>query len=138
MRRSCWHDGRLGLGVLLTLLAWGGVAPQIRAGCEGPTVVIWSSAENSHRDEFVALSKDMPNSSPHHSVPGRKPCSGPHCSRVPLAPPAPPATSLTVNQEWACFALLPSGADFRGSAYPLEEDPHKPIWHTFRVYHPPR
>jgi hypothetical protein len=134
MRRSCWHDWRLGLGVLLTLLAWGGVAPQAHAGCETPTVVMRPTAGNAHPSEVGFPSAPLS----HHSMPDRQPCSGPYCSRAPLAPPAPPTTTITSNQEWACLAVIPNGTDSNGIAHRLEDGPHTPIFHTFRIYHPPR
>lgn len=129
MRRFRWHDWRLGLGASLMLLAWGGVAPQVRAGCETPTVVLWPAAEASHQTEA---------GSSNHSMPDGKPCSGPHCSRAPLVPPASPVITTSPSQESACLAVLPGGADCQEIAYRLEDDFHTPIFRTFRIYHPPR
>lgn len=138
MRRSGWHDWRLELGVLLTLLAWGGIAPRTHAGCGESTVVIWPTAPALHQAESASASEAVPHSLPVQSVPGRRPCSGPHCSRLPLLPPTPPATSPAPNPEWACLAVLPSDTDLPGSAHLPEEDSQTPIFRKYRIYHPPR
>lgn len=138
MRRSGWHDWRLRLGVLLTLLVCGGVAPQTRAGCEQPTSVMWSNEGTSRLALADFTSRAMPNSLFHHSVPRPQPCKGPQCSQAPLVPLAPPATLMETSQEWGCLPVVPGNPEPQGAAYRLEDDPHKPIFKTFRIYHPPR
>lgn len=130
MGRSCWHDGRLGLGVLLTLLACGILAPQVHAGCDYPTVVTASmdGASSSHRAHPLSQ----------HSLPGPRSCTGTHCSRAPIAPPATPVTPITSIQESGCLPIVPGVSDFNSMAHRLEDDPRVPIFRTFRIYHPPR
>lgn len=134
MRHSCRYDRRLGLGVLLTLLAYGAVAPQAHAGCADPTVVIWADGSSTHRVHVDSMSHSLP----HSSVPGPRPCSGPHCSRAPMTPPVVPVTVVVSSQEWACLPVLPRSATRQDFAHRLEDDPHKPIFRTFFIYHPPR
>lgn len=134
MRRSCRYDWRLGLGVLLTLLAYGPVAPQAHAGCADPTIVVWPEGSPSHRFHADSMSHSLP----HSSVPGPRPCSGPHCSRSPMTPPVAPVTAIVSNSEWACLLVLPQNATPQGFTHRLEDDPHEPIFSTFRIYHPPR
>gem|GEM_PF-2959619 len=138
MKHSCWHAWRLGLGALLTLLAWSAFAPPASAGCERPTVVMWPSTEPSHQAEVDLSSRILPVPMLPPSMPDRQPCRGPHCSRAPLTPPTSPVTTTLPIQEWACFSLMPSGADCQGVTYSFQDDSHKPIFHKFRIYHPPR
>lgn len=138
MRRSCGHDWRLVLGALWTLLAWCGVAPQAHAGCEMPTVVVSSTSQDSHEAVIGSASSATFVSLSHHSIPGRRPCSGPHCSRAPLVPPTPPVIAESPNQEWACLAVIPDGADHKGIAHFLEDNSQTPIFRASRIYHPPR
>jgi hypothetical protein len=130
MMRFHWHDWCLKLGVLLTLLGCGGIAPQARAGCDQPTAIMWSAEEPSH----LALA----DSFSHPSVPNPQPCRGPNCLRAPLAPLAPPATLVMPSQDWACLTVVPRGPDNPGIAYRRDDDPHTPIFLAFRIYHPPR
>ncbi len=134
MRRSCRYDWRLGLGVLLTLLAYGAIAPQAHAGCADPTVVVWPEASPSHRGHVDSISHSLP----HSSVPGPRPCSGPHCSRSPRTPPVAPVTVVVSISEWACLPILPQKAIPQGAAHRLEDDPHKTTFPIFLIYHPPR
>jgi hypothetical protein len=138
MRRSCWRNWRLGLGALLTLLAFGDIMPQTRAGCEQPTAVRWTIQGTLHLVHIDSMSSALPHSLPHHSTPSPQPSKGPNCSRVPLAPLAQSATTITPNQEWAYLSLVLGGPDPRGASHSREEDTSKPIYHTFRIYHPPR
>jgi hypothetical protein len=133
-----WPCCRLCFGVLLALWASSLFSPRARAGCNEHVVVTWPTAGMSYRGEVDLSSRLLPNPSPHHSLPGPRPCSGPHCSRAPLAPLAPPATTIAPSQEWACLALISSGADGQGRAHHLEDGPHKPIFRKLRIYHPPR
>jgi hypothetical protein len=134
MQRICRHDWRIGLGVLLTLLAYNIGAPQVRAGCDYPAV----AATTAHSVTNNALAHQLSNSIAHRSMPHPKPCTGPHCSRSPLAPSAPPAAPIVSGQEWAYLAVVAGGAQSQGAAHRLEDDPHKPIFRTIRIYHPPR
>ncbi len=134
MRRSCWHDWHLGLGVLLTLSALAVFAPRASAGCSEPTIVLSSPAGNSHQAEVGLLASTLMHSLPH--LP--RPCSGPNCSRVPQVPQAPPTTTIAPIQLWACLALISADALFQINAYPLKDDPHTPIFRKSRIYHPPR
>jgi hypothetical protein len=138
MRRSCWHDWRPGLGALLTLLALGGIAPQARAGCEQPTVVMWPNDAASNRADVHLMSSVEPHSLPHHSAPGPQPCKGPNCSRAPLTPVAPPATTITPPQEWACLSVVPGGRHSNGAAHCGEAGSLTPIFRASSIYHPPR
>jgi len=101
-------------------------------------VVTGPSAETAHQAAVDSLSNAAPLRFPHYSMPGPRPCSGPHCSRAPLAPPTSPVTTVAPSQEWACFAIVSNDVSPPGAAYRLEDDPHKPICRTFGVYHPPR
>lgn len=138
MRFSGRHRWRFGAGVLLALLACATFAPQAHAGCGEPSIVTWPADGKSHRAEAEPSSHVPAHSSPHSSLPGPRPCTGPHCSRTPLAPPPPPATVSASSQEWACLPALSDAADPHGIAHRLEGDLFKPIFRAFRIYYPPR
>jgi hypothetical protein len=127
---ACERGWRLGLGLLCTLLAYGVAAPQAHAGCGDPTVVMWPNGHAAQTIENQPL--------PHPFVPGPRPCSGPHCSRSPGIPLVPPVTVAVTHYEWACLTVVDDTPNLRGSAHRLEDDPLKPIFRTFLVYHPPR
>jgi len=118
----------------MVLLGGGGVAPPARAGCETPTVLMKPTAGNAHPSEVGSPSVPLP----HQSMPGSCPCSGPHCSRAPLAPATPPATTITFTQEWANTPTIPNHEELPNAAYRLEEGLYTPIFRTSPVYHPPR
>jgi hypothetical protein len=138
MIRTCSRDWRLGLRALLTLLAFGDLAPQARAGCEQPTVVMWPTDAASHGADVYLMSSAVLHSLPHHSAPGPQPCKGPNCSRAPLAPLAPPATTISPSQEWACLSVVAGGPDSQGAAHCREVGSLTPIFRGSSIYHPPR
>ncbi|MHB1421968.1 MAG: hypothetical protein ACYC3I_01985 [Gemmataceae bacterium] len=138
MRLSGWKSWCFQAGVLLTLLVGGVFAPTVHAGCVGPAVVASPDAGLPHRAETDSSSNALPDSRTHRSAPNPPPCSGPHCSGAPLAPQAPPATTISSSQEWACLAVVADGTDPQGITHRLEDAPHSPIFRTSSVYYPPR
>jgi len=68
-----------------------------------------------------------------------KPCSRPHCNRLPMAPLAPPATVLsTSSQEWASLAQLESITSQTSHLLFLRNKPVTTLPLSNSVYRPPR
>ena len=138
MRFSGWQRGCFPIGVLLALLLGGASAPNAHAGCSGPLVVSSPDMHLPYHAEADLLASAWPLSMPHHSAPPKPPCSGPHCSGAPLPPQTPPATTITLSQDWACLPFVATGLDHQGFAHLLENGPLMPIFRTSAIYHPPR
>lgn len=75
-----------------------------------------------------------------HAVPRpHKPCSGPHCSQAPVAPPAPvPANPLPTYPEWGCAfdGLLIAPPD--ATALLPGQRASRPVPLPSDIFHPPR
>ena len=121
-------------GMPLACLAVALLAPApARAGCDYPTHIERTADDTiSARGNTVTPKSDtqLPN----------KPCSctGPTCSRQPLAPP-PPSSVVSVNiSQWGRlvppFILVSPQAESSVSDEPLQ----LPSRHPSTIYHPPR
>lgn len=138
--RFSWHwlCSRLRPGAILMLWTGALFAPQAQAGCEDGILVIMPRAIDLHHTDASRAANTRMKSPHSSSVPGRRPCSGPHCSRIPLVPPAPLAAPVVSSQDWACIPIAPLGIDSDGFDDYREESCHTPIFHSFRLYRPPR
>src|SRR5579871_1904701 len=116
----------LSLGAVVVLLAGVLVAPTpARAGC-GDHAVVVSSAKTAPMPPIMPVKKQAP-------------CSGPHCTRSPVAPaPVPSAPAPPSGQEWACV-LEPLLLSTNNSwPYPPNNSCEHPHFIASSVYHPPR
>jgi hypothetical protein len=121
----------LTLGTALVCLAGALLAPApAQAGCGEHVVVV------------ASLEKNVPiSTSALPAVPAKKnaPCSGPHCTRAPLAPTPLPAVPVVLSGlEWACLLeplILPAS---RSVPHFLEDPCEHPHFAASGVYHPPR
>ena len=121
---------RLSLGVGLSLLATALLAPSAaRAGCGEHVLVTPAAKATSH----------SPASVPEQPAKKQAPCSGPHCSHAPIAPPPAPVVPVpTGGQEWACV-LLPFGLLAETSSpYTPDDSVVSPPHGGSDIYHPPR
>jgi hypothetical protein len=67
------------------------------------------------------------------------PCSGPNCSRSPVAPaPAPVAPTAPNTQEWACMFAPALTSARNSSPYTPEDQRELPFSAGSSIYHPPR
>jgi hypothetical protein len=110
-------------------------APGAHAEC-GDYVATRLSVANA----ASAQSHDMPAAPVTPAVPApHKPCSGPHCSRLPAAPPAPVPTAPTrAAQEWG---HVPDGLDpapLAATTRLFEQQLSRPMRIPSSIFHPPR
>lgn len=102
-----------------------------RGGCDYPTHI--------ERTPMNSSSGKAAGAKSHPRLPSKPcPCKGPHCSRQPLAPPAPSSVDSVTVPEWARMTnglclLAPQGESRIGGA-PIAE----PSRHPSVIYHPPR
>lgn len=128
---SYWPCSPLSLGAALALLAGVLLAPAaVRAGC-GDHVMVIASAQNN-----APISAPVPP-----TMPAKKhaPCSGPHCTRAPLAPAPAPAVPVGPSGPEAARILEPLLLPASQSSPYLGECPRQtPLLIASSVYHPPR
>jgi|SRR5579875_1541000 len=126
-----WPCSLLSLRTALVLLAGALLTPApARAGCGEHVVVVAASEKNA------LLSVPLVPMAPAKK---HVPCSGPHCTRLPLAPvPAPAVPVGPGGQQWACL-LEPLRLPANDSAPYLQENPREqPFFVAASIYHPPR
>lgn len=126
-------------GVVLALTASLLAAPaEVRASC-GDYVVAGSksgsavhSAPSPHRPVTHHLIPSMPEK-------GRKPCTGPMCSRLPLSVPGAPVTVATERGHDAALPTPPPPPpNFPLITRQLDDSPGRSSRRLADVYHPPR
>ncbi|HTU91056.1 MAG TPA: hypothetical protein VMF69_13340 [Gemmataceae bacterium] len=119
------------LGAALALLAGVLLAPAAaRAGC-GEHVVVIASLENN-----VPMSAPAPPTTPAKK---HAPCSGPHCTRSPLAPPPAPLVPVGPGGSDVARILEPLLLPANHSVPCPRESPREhAIFLASSVYHPPR
>lgn len=124
----CWRQS---LGMALAVLAGALLAHgEARAGC-GDHVVLTA--------ETPAPKADIPTPSPMQPAKQPAPCTGPNCSRAPIAPPAAPAVPVAPGgQEWACVFTSLTLPLVTSSFHSPEERRERPLIVGSGVYHPPR
>jgi hypothetical protein len=123
---------RLAVGGLWALGLGIAFAPaQARAGC-GDGLVSLNTKHPTARHDARPGPADSGN-------PVRRPCSGPLCSRAPLAPaptlPSTPAPRWDDAGTLSPIALLPASGPLSMLA---DDPPESPIRCTSDIYHPPR
>jgi hypothetical protein len=123
---------RPSLGVSLACLSVVLFVPApARAGCDYPVHIERSP---------VDLSASIPAMPKSDTQLPSKPCSctGPHCSRPPLAPSAPTAVEFVKISEWgrllSQLLLIPPQSDDWAPETPFAH----PTQHPTSIYHPPR
>jgi len=128
-----WHGSgsRWSLGVALALLAGSLLAPTpARAGC-GDHVLL--------TPRMNVPADDASGSLPAQPAKQHVPCSGPNCTRAPIAPaPVPVAPVSFGAPEWACVVAplaLPAANSLPHTLEPLRDHP---LSAGSSVYHPPR
>jgi hypothetical protein len=83
-------------------------------------------------DPLAAHSSDAPR-------PAHAPCSGPNCSRLPLAPPpAPLPQAPTGGSEWGVLTTWQCLLDFEHESSLRQDCPLTPVYIITFIYHPPR
>jgi hypothetical protein len=125
------------VGVLLILLL-GSLAPST-ARAECGDYVAYGALSHSYR----ALSHPVPGSA--HTIPLNPPahdhvprrCSGPMCSRAPLAPPDP-ASEVQVRDGWGLPTSLCLPPYQEPDFLPLAHGSRRPVHRPSPPYHPPR
>ncbi|HEY7326696.1 MAG TPA: hypothetical protein VH592_03585 [Gemmataceae bacterium] len=120
------------LGVPLACLSVVLFAPSpAQAGCDYPAHIERTP---------VDLPDSIPNAPKSDTHLPSKPCSctGPHCSRQPLAPSAPPSIESVKVTEWgrllSGLLLTPPASD----TWLPETSASCPARHPCSIYHPPR
>jgi hypothetical protein len=106
-------------------------SPSARAGCDYP-----SHIENTPVNQLGGLATVPKTDTQMPSKPCS--CTGPYCSRQPLAPPAPTSVESVKISEWASLLsrlfLTPPPSDSWVPETPFAPPPRHPI----SIYHPPR
>lgn len=121
-------------GGTVAVLAWLLLAPAEAWAACGDHVVTARSLTGSPSQPDSAIPSDPLSTHDH-----RRPCSGPTCSRAPVAPPAAPAS---VAQERSHEAALPLGPMSVSVTHPTGAQPDDPLARPIRrgvaIFHPPR
>lgn len=69
----------------------------------------------------------------------RKPCNGPHCSRIPAAPLAPvPTVTSPAPQEWGWLGGESHPTALGRWAWLIDSSPQHPVRLARTIFHPPR
>jgi hypothetical protein len=118
---------RLAVGGLWTLALGTAFAPaEARAGCGDGLVLLHAAGPPR-------------TTRPDRPQPAPLPCSGPSCSRIPLAPPLAPATPPVLRvDETGALAPPPLLAPPSLLDRPIDGVSSRPVRQTADVYHPPR
>jgi hypothetical protein len=123
---------RIAVPALAALLGGAFLAPSpVRAECGD--YVMFGPGAAAHRGGQAPT--------PHEPVaPGGKhaPCSGPMCSRGPMAPPPAPASAPVRAGEWAHLVSLPPDVDAGAMSLLTQSSNSRPVHRPSAVYHPPR
>ncbi|HTU89860.1 MAG TPA: hypothetical protein VMF69_07175 [Gemmataceae bacterium] len=120
------------LGVPLACLSVVLLAPpSARAGCDYPTHVERTP---------VDLPSNFPTAPQSDTRLPRKPCpcTGPHCSRQPLAPPVPTLIDSVNISEWGRLLPPPLVVPPRSDHWTPEIPFARPARHPSVIFHPPR
>jgi hypothetical protein len=131
------HPGRLcrpWAGVLMALLAWSVLAPDVaRAGCAHEGI---SLSRPDGYFEHLSRAGALPAPAERDDRPG--PCPGGICSRAPTIPAAPVLAPPTPVESWACLAPVPPLPIPGPGASIFDEIPVLPIRSGPAIFHPPR
>lgn len=137
----CWcrliRSAGLISSCLLVLLA----SSSVHAGCGGNVHVFRQTGDDPLLvHPFSSSSTLVSDSQGALPVPVRhRPCSGPGCSRKPVAPmqaPTPPLPDR--SQEWGCLPLsLLQPCQERAALLPGDDGP-QPLDQVVSIFHPPR
>src|SRR5262245_32315917 len=144
----CCRVAPLVTGALLALLAGLVAPPAARAGC-GDYPHAAGSLENAANEAGLfrlpasrPASSDTPaarSTRQRGPAPGHLPCSGPSCSRSPLAPPPGPVAPPSAQpDQWGYLVSAAGLTPPQPFASLGEGRPALPARHPSGVYHPPR
>jgi len=139
---TCWRWLLGSAGMIGSCLVFLFAPATARAGCGGDVHVYQQTSDDFllvHRlSSATALSSDSRGPMPFPN--GHKPCSGPGCSRNPVAPmqaPTPPP-STDRHEQWGCLPLaLGEPGDEFASVLPGKHPLH-PLDQVAYIFHPPR
>jgi hypothetical protein len=122
------------VGWALPVLAGVFLAPAgARADC-GDYVVTRLSHDMMASSSAQQAAGQLPPAAPRH-----KPCSGPHCSHAPVAPPARvPTTQRPTFREWGCVIADLCLAPLDPRIVFPEEQTQRPVRLSSAIFHPPR
>jgi hypothetical protein len=127
---------RVFLGVAASLVVGFLLAPSTAHGGCGEHVMLTKIA---NAGTPLPPDSHLPPDTSFPATPKRAPCSGPHCSRAPIAPsPTPVAPVAPGITEWAC--VLDSSTTLKKNSFSHEfEDPLETTSSLISsIYHPPR
>ncbi|HWE39794.1 MAG TPA: hypothetical protein VG406_24810 [Isosphaeraceae bacterium] len=134
--RGRWQRARLWAGAIVALLA----APALAHGDCG--------ASGHDRDGSLAIAGHFDRLRHAGAIPRQPagdspmptaPCSGPSCSRQPVAPPAPPPMTPGWRVEsWCCLDLVLVPAPSPSRPRPTSEPGARPRHLGPTIFHPPR
>jgi hypothetical protein len=106
----------------------------VRAGCDYPTHIERTAVGSA---DITAKRSALPN--PDMPVPSKPcACTGPTCSRQPLAPSAPPSVESVKISEWGRLVPRFVFQSPQAENHPQDESLQRPSRHSSTVYHPPR
>jgi hypothetical protein len=136
--KACGWWIRLAVGGLWTLaleIAFA-PAPARGAGCGDGLMPLHAGPDAPRTWAFPGLAGAGQS---HRPRPVAPPCSGPSCSRLPLVPPAAPASPpIRWADDLGAFALPLLLASPQPLGPLTDDPPSRPVRRASDVYHPPR
>lgn len=130
-RRLVLHSVSVPLACLMVALF---LPTTVRAGCDYPTHI-----ERTPVDLDAVFAKTTAKPNADMPIPGKPcPCSGPTCSRQPLAPSAPTSIVSVKISEWGRLVPRLVLASPQADTHVGGELLQLPVLHPSSIYHPPR